>query len=184
MAEKERLFSMKAIIDILYDLEAAFQDAEGWILRLYVFPAVGKSLLKTMQAENGLKLDPDNMNAVLTRIAHLLVDEYHVADNITLTLKDPETVHMDVENCVLLPVEHRLLENKIEPFLCPFKNLIASAMDEMATDKTFEGFTETLFSKVKQDRCEHGLNLFRLRRDKTLKEVIQGMPFEKTLNIE
>ena len=183
MTKKGSLLSIKAVVDILYDLESAFQDAEGWILTLSVYPTVGKSLLETMIAENGLKLDKQNMDEVLTRMAQLLVDEYHVADHITLTFKDQETVYIDIANCVLLPVEHRLLQKNIEPFCCPFKNMIATAMDKMATDRTYEGFTESLFSKVKQDRCEHGLNLFRLKRDKTLKEVIKGMPFEKTLNI-
>lgn len=183
MATKDRFLSIKAALDILYDLELAFQDAEGWVLILSVYPAVGKSLLETMKREHGLELRGKKINDVLTNITHLLVDEYKIADNIKLEWHGEETVHIEIDNCVLLPVEHRLIEKKIKPFLCPFKNLMALAMDEMATDEIFEGFTESLVFEVKDNRCEHGLNLFKLRRDKTLQEILQGIPFEKTLEL-
>lgn len=89
-------------------------------------PSMGEQILQVMEKEMGLELGGENAGEVLHEMGRLFVDEFGFAQEVDIE-EGPEGATMLVHNCLLLSVASRLKASGVDPFICPYRNVVAAA---------------------------------------------------------
>ena len=88
-------------------------------------PSMGEQLLQVMEKEMGLELAGEDRADVLNEVARLFVDEFGFAQHVDVAPTEGGAA-MIVHNCALLKLTGQLSEDGVEPFLCPYRNVVAA----------------------------------------------------------
>ncbi len=104
---------------------------------------VGRELLPDFYAVHG-PVTQGQMDEHLLALARFLVEEQRLAREIVVTVRPEDSVALDVDQCVLLTADKRMLETYNQVMLCPLMNIMAGLVDEtgIATERrtvTIEG---------------------------------------------
>ncbi len=124
--KKRNLARINAMI--IYGLEKGLWDLLGESA-LAITVTVGRGMLEQMEKSMGLEIGGEDPQDILTEIGRIFVDEIGIAVNFDIT-HEGDLVTMEVDRCVLLNVEKDLVEAGIKPFMCPYLNIAAAAMQE------------------------------------------------------
>ena len=114
---------------IIYGFQKALWEVMGEAAIAASYP-VGKSMLEIMKKELGLKVAGEKPEDVLSGIAKRLTEDFKIAKEVKIG-KSGDTITVDVEGCICLPVTQRLINTGIKPFACPFTNIAMAAMEEL-----------------------------------------------------
>jgi len=114
---------------IIYGLEKAIWDMLGES-SLAATSQIGKSMLTIMKKELALKVEGEKEQDVLDGITKRLVEDFKIADAVSIK-KEGNIVSLEIKNCLMLPVEKRLINKGVKPFVCPFTNIARAAMEEL-----------------------------------------------------
>lgn len=124
--KKRNLARINAMI--VYGLEKGLWDLLGESA-LAITVTVGRGMLEQMEKSMGLEISGEYPQDILTEIGRIFVDEIGIAAKFDIT-QDGDLVTMEVDHCVLLNVEKDLIEAGIKPFMCPYLNIAAAAMQQ------------------------------------------------------
>ncbi len=124
--KKRNLARINAMI--VYGLEKGLWNLLGESA-LAVSRTVGRGMLEIMEKTMGLEIGGEEPQDILTEIGRLFVDEIGIATRFDIAAEG-ETVRFAVENCVLLRTEEDLIKDGIKPFMCPYLNIAAAAMQQ------------------------------------------------------
>ena len=111
---------------IIYGLEKGLWDLLGESA-LAISTHVGEGMLEKLEKTMGLEIAGEDPQDILTEIGRIFVDEIGIASQFDVT-EEGDDVTFQVQNCVLLKTERDLINEGIQPFMCPFLNIAASAM--------------------------------------------------------
>ena len=129
MGEGEGMSHTRFLNIIIYGLEKAIWDMLGES-SLAATSQIGKSMLEIMKKELALKVSGEKEQDVLDGIAKRLVEDFKIADDVSIIKKD-NIVSLCIRNCIMLPVEKKLISKGVKPFICPFTNISRAAMEEL-----------------------------------------------------
>ena len=133
--------------DLIYELEKAFWDERGKGARFRT-TTIGRQYFNDKVLP---LLDSDEVEKILGTIESVLKSDGLVAE-VSYDIED-RMVRVQVDSCIHLQVEERMLALDIEPFTCVPANLIALAIEEkldipveLAEIKVSEGSCQLLFA--------------------------------------
>ena len=93
---------------------------------------MGNEILKVMEKEMGLEIAGEDPEAVLMEISRIFVDEYGIASDIEVNIKDEDNFELKVHNCANRAFTDKLVEAGVEkPFICPIMNASRAALKRM-----------------------------------------------------
>ena len=119
---------------IIFGLEKAIWDLLGES-SLAATTQIGKSMLTIMKKELALKVEGEDAQTVLDGITKRLVEDFKMADAVDIK-KEGNIVSLEIKNCLMLPVEKKLINRGVKPFMCPFTNIARAAMEELLNKVT------------------------------------------------
>ncbi len=93
-------------------------------------PTIGDELLKVMEQEMGLEVAGETPNDILVEIGRLFVDEFGFAQSVTVTGND-KVFTMEVNGCVMAAMTGRLIDEGVDPFICPYRNVSIAALKRL-----------------------------------------------------
>ncbi|TDA68295.1 MAG: hypothetical protein D9V47_08590 [Clostridia bacterium] len=166
------LSAYEAVKDILLDLELSFHDAEGWAVRLPIYPVVGASLYNRLKQSGKIDVNGENEALALEGLARAFA-EYGLAQGVNIERVGDIQCRIEVEGCALAAIDQAISGRGIEPFLCPLVNVCALFLEER-----LGAFVERLDQDLQPERCVHNVTIFKLKPNLTLKEVLEDSPFE------
>jgi hypothetical protein len=141
------LIPLDYVNDLMYELEKAFWDERGKGARFRT-TTIGRQYFNNKVLP---LLTSDELEKIFGTIEEILKSDGIVA-NISYDIEE-RLVRVQVESCVHLEVEERMLAKDIEPFTCVPANLIALAIEEkldipveLAEIKVEEGACQLLFA--------------------------------------
>lgn len=138
--------------NVIYDLQKAFWDERGKGARFRT-TTVGREFF----LEKCLPLiKSEDVDHILEIISGVLQDE-NIAESATSSSED-RLLKVQVEGCIHLQVEEKLIEHGVEPFTCVPANLIALAIEDKL-DKPVE-LAEV---KIENGTCNIQLVIFEAR---------------------
>ncbi len=146
--KKKNLARINAMI--IYGLEKGLWELLG-DSALAISTRVGEGMLEEMEKTMGLEIAGEDPQDILTEIGRIFVDEIGIATNFDID-KDGDEIKMSVDHCVLLRVEKDLVNDGIQPFMCPYLNIAAAAMRRRLG-------TKTRISDIKADPDAHHCDL-------------------------
>ncbi|MGK7932153.1 MAG: hypothetical protein AB4041_12070 [Microcystaceae cyanobacterium] len=93
---------------------------------------MGNQILKVMENDMGLEIAGEDPEAVLMEISRIFVDEYGIASEIEVNIKDDKHFEIKVHNCANRAFTDTLRSNGVEkPFICPIMNASSAALKRM-----------------------------------------------------
>lgn len=110
--------------NLIYDLQKAFWDERGKGARFRTTTVGREYFLEKCLA----LIKSDDLDHILTTINDVLQDE-NIAESGSFSIED-RLLQVQVEGCIHLPVELKLIEHGVEPFTCVPANLIVLAIEE------------------------------------------------------
>ncbi len=125
MTEEQKKMWDQLVEMLLYGLEKGLWDMLG-DASFAVTNTVGREMLKTLEAK-GLQVDDRDPGELASAVGKFFVDHMAIADSFDIE-KENSTVGLKVHNCILMNVEKSLLEQGVQPFLCPFLNITMNAL--------------------------------------------------------
>ncbi len=90
--------------------------------------SVGERILTTMEKENGLRIEGDNPEAILSNLVHILRDEVGTMSDGAVSVQDDGKVSLSCQNCFLREATCWLEAEGVQPFACLPMNVGAAAM--------------------------------------------------------
>ena len=147
MTEEQRKMWDQLVMLIIYGLEKGVWDmlAEA---SLAMTNTVGVEMLRFME-EKGLTVEGKTPAELMKEVGERFVSDMGIADAFDIT-KEDSSVGLQVQGCVLMEVEARLVEQGIKPFMCPFLNIAMAALRKQTGGAT----SITQFDvDPKQHRC-------------------------------
>ena len=112
-----------ALLEIVYSLEKAFWDLLGDGAKATV-SIIGEELYERLKSSTNIDLENVDEEEALKEISRILTEDMEIAKSVKINREGSKFI-MLVDNCMMLEVQRHLMKNGIEPFLCPFLNLIA-----------------------------------------------------------
>lgn len=113
------------VVLLLYGLEKGLWNMMGEA-SFAITNTVGQEMLRKLEAE-GLQIEGRPADELAAEIGRYFVDKMAIAETFDIE-KEDATVGLQVQGCILMGVERELLAQGIQPFLCPFLNMTASAL--------------------------------------------------------
>jgi len=110
--------------NLMYELEKAFWDERGKGAR-FRLTTIGRQYFNSKVLPI---LESGDIEQIIDTISGVLKSE-GIAANVSYSRED-RLLRVQVESCIHLEVEKRMLEKDIEPFTCIPANLIALAIEE------------------------------------------------------
>ena len=121
---KDKSIPLDYVNDLMYELEKAFWDERGKGAR-FRLTTIGKQYFTSKVLP---LLKSDEIEQIINTIDEVLKSE-GIASKVSYSRED-RLLRVEVEGCIHLEVEKRMLEKDIEPFTCIPANLIALAIEE------------------------------------------------------
>ncbi|GEM_PF-1419822 len=125
MTEEQKKMWDQLVEMLLYGLEKGLWDMLG-DASFAVTNTVGREMLKTLEAK-GLQVEGQDPGELASSVGKFFVDNMAIADEFDIE-KENSTVALHVHNCILMDVEKDLIEQGVQPFLCPFLNITMNAL--------------------------------------------------------
>ena len=103
---------------------------------------IGSELLVEMEQELGLEIAGEDPQEILTEVERLLVDEYGMSKDATMTIEDDQ-ISMKIEGCQMWPATEKLLKAEVPPFTCvPMMMASASLRKRLGMKSKFTGINQ------------------------------------------
>ena len=93
-------------------------------------PGIGEKILQVMEKEMGLEIGGEKPEEVLTEMARLFVDEFGFCGSISVVPSDRK-VTMTVRQCLMANLTGKLIEDGVDPFICPYRNAGIAALKRL-----------------------------------------------------
>ncbi len=111
---------------MIYGLEKGLWNMLGEA-SLAVVGTVGQEMLEVLEKEWGLQVEGSDPKELMANIGQLFVEKMGIAESFDIE-KENSTVALRVAKCHLMGIEAKLVEQGIQPFLCPFLNIAMAAL--------------------------------------------------------
>ncbi len=111
---------------MIYGLEKGLWNMLGEA-SLAVVGTVGQEMLEVLEKEWGLQVEGSDPKELMANIGQLFVEKMGIAESFDIE-KEDSTVALRVAKCHLMGIEAKLVEQGIQPFLCPFLNIAMAAL--------------------------------------------------------
>ncbi len=111
---------------MIYGLEKGLWNMLGEA-SLAVVGTVGQEMLEVLEKEWGLQVEGSDPKELMANIGQLFVEKMGIAESFDIE-KEDSTVALRVVKCHLMGIEAKLVEQGIQPFLCPFLNIAMAAL--------------------------------------------------------
>jgi hypothetical protein len=93
-------------------------------------PRIGKQTLETLEKEMGLEVAGEKAEDVLTEIGRLFVDEFGFCESVTIEPGNG-VITMTVHNCMMATLTGKLIDDGVDPFICPYRNTGLAALKRL-----------------------------------------------------
>jgi hypothetical protein len=93
-------------------------------------PSIGQQTLEMMEKEMGLEIAGEKPEDVLNEIARLFVDEFSFCSSIDLEAES-DVITMKVSDCLMATLTGKLIDDGVDPFICPYRNTGAAALKRL-----------------------------------------------------
>ena len=91
---------------------------------------IGDQTLEVLEKEMGLEIGGEKPEDVLTEIGRLFVDEFGFAERVDVD-SSSGSVSMVVKNCKMAALTGKLIDDGVDPFICPYRNTGLAALKRM-----------------------------------------------------
>lgn len=93
-------------------------------------PSIGAQTLEVLEKEMGLEIAGEKPEDVLTEIGRLFVDEFGFAERVDVD-SSSGSVSMVVNNCKMAALTGKLIDDGVDPFICPYRNTGLAALKRL-----------------------------------------------------
>ncbi len=111
---------------MIYGLEKGLWNMLGEA-SLAVVNTVGQEMLEVLEKEWGLQVAGSDPKELMANIGELFIEKMGIAETFDIE-KENGAVALHVFKCHLMGIEAKLVEQGIQPFLCPFLNIAMAAL--------------------------------------------------------
>ena len=125
MTQEQRRMWDKLVAMLLYGLEKGLWNMLGEA-SFAITNTVGQEMLQILEAE-GLQTTNRPPEELAHEVGQYFTKQMGIAETFDIE-KEDSSVALHVHQCILIDVEKDLLEQGIQPFLCPFLNITMSAL--------------------------------------------------------
>lgn len=119
---------------IIYGLERALWKLLGESC-LAACTLIGEGIYDELNEVASVDVSSVSEEEALKEIGRVLVDEMGVSKKFEIS-RSGDTISIEVEDCILMDVEDKLIRDGIKPFVCPYMNLTAYIMRKRLKMKT------------------------------------------------
>lgn len=93
-------------------------------------PSIGEQTLAVMEKEMGLEVAGEKPEDVLTEIGRLFTDEFGFCESVKIEPGN-DSVTMTVDKCKMATLTGKLIDDGVDPFICPYRNTGVAALKRL-----------------------------------------------------